>query len=244
MTRRVNPFVLVFEQLAPEHFPLIRAAVGNDAAAALDRDRFVLLGPVAQLVRELAPDDGPPAAIDAYMRLVHHGYRHWAAGGWVYDVSADMLGRAVAGGPMRSTLPHEAFYLRLPALKVWGAARSGDPPEPLDGLFVTTTAEPGRLAALGIFGMHGERPGFSAVAVDGHADAEHVRIGEIEVPTERVDGTPVLASQLPGGAAAAVYSVADAGEMLVLVCRLLEYLQPPPAGAAGDTGLERVITVE
>lgn len=244
MTRRVNPFVLVFEQLAPEHFPLIRAAVGNNAAAALDRDRFVLLGPVAQLVRELAPDDGPPEAIDAYVRLVHHGYRHWAAGGWVYDVSADMLARAVAGGPMRSTLPQEAFYLRLPALKVWGAARSGDPPEPLDGVFVTATADPGTLAALGIFGMHGERPGFSAVAVDGHADADHATIGEIEVPTERLDGTQVFASQLPGGAEAAVYSVADAGEMLLLVCRLLANLPPPPAGTVSDTGLEQVITLQ
>lgn len=243
MTRRVNPFVLVFEQLAAEHFPLIRAAVGNNAAAAADRDRFVLLGPVAQLVRELAPDDVPPDGIEAYVRLVHHGYRHWAAGAWVYDVSAELLAQAVAGGQLGSRLPLEAFYLRMPPLKVWGAARNGDPPEPLDGVFITATATDGALSALGIFGMHGERPGFSAVAVDGHADADHAKIGEIEVPTEREDGTPVLASQLTGDAGSAVYSVADAGEMLLLVYRLLAHLPAPPAGAPGDASLERVITL-
>ena len=241
MTRRVNPFVLVFQQLAPEHFPIIRAAVAKNPGAALDRERFVLLGPVAQLVRELAPDDVPPDALEAYVRLVHHGYRHWAAGGWVYDVSEEMLSQAIAGGPLRSTLPHDAFYLRMPALKVWGAARDGDPPEPLDGVFITATATPGALAALGIFGMHGERPGFSAVAVDGHADEDHARIDEIVVPTEREDGTAALASQLAGDAGAAVYSVADAGEMLLLVCRLLAQLPPPPDSAPDDAALERVI---
>ena len=167
MIRRVNPFVLVFQQLAPEHFPLIQAAVRHDPLAAADRDRFVLLGPVAQLVRELSPDDSPPEAIEAYVRLVHHGYRYWAAGSWVYDVSADVLSQVVTGGPLGSKVPLDAFYLRLPALRVWGAAKNGDPPEPLDGVFVTATHMPGHLSVLGIFGMHGERPGFSAVAVTG-----------------------------------------------------------------------------
>jgi hypothetical protein len=241
MTRRVNPFVLVFEKLASEHFPLIRAAIANDPARAQDRDRFVLLGPVAQLVRELAPDESPPEAIEAYVRLVHHGYRYWAEGAWTYDVDDARLDRAVAGGAMTSRLPLPALYLRLPALRVWGAAHNGDAPEPMDGVFLTETPTPGTLAALGIFGMHGERPGFSAVPVEGHADAQHATVGEIEVPTEREDGTPVLASQLAGGSKAAVYSVADAGEMLLLVCRLLVGLTAPPPG---DTSGEHIVQVE
>ncbi len=228
MTKRVNPFVLVFERLAPEHFPLIQAAIGGDQTKAADRDRFVLLGPVAQLVRELAPDDGPPEAIEAYMRLVHHAYRYWAAGSRTYDVDDAQLDGAVRGGTMTSQLPLPALYLRIPALRVWGAPRDGEAPEPLDGVFLTETATPGTIAALGIFGMHGERPGFSAVAVEGHADAQHATIGEIDVPTEREDGTPALASQLAGGETAAVYSITDAGEMLLLVCRLLVGLTAPP----------------
>lgn len=243
MTARTSPFALVFSELAPRHFPEIRAAIGADATAAADRDRFVLLGPVGQLLRDMAPDDTPPETLEGFIRLVHHAYRHWAAGGWVYDVAPERLERAVHGGPLRSTLPIEALYLRLPALRVWGAARNGEPPEPLDGVFLTATGTPGSLAALGIFGMHGERPGFSAVAVDGHADAEHATIGEIEIPTEREDGSPVLAPQLAGGAQADVYSVADAGELLLLVCRLIHDLPAPPRAAerAATAFVERTI---
>lgn len=246
MTARVSPYALVFGALAPRHFPAVRTAVGSDALAALDRDRFVLLGPVGQLLRELAPDDTPPEALEAHVRLVHHAYRHWAAGAWVYDVSAERLSRAAAAGPLRSTLPHDALYLRLPTLRVWGAAQSGEPPEPLDGMFLAATAAPGTLAALGIFGMHGERPGFSAVAVEGHADAARARIGEIEIPTEREDGSPALAPQLAGGAAAAVYSVADAGELLLLACRLLHDLPAPPVEAgSADAGpqVEHIVAI-
>ena len=241
MTARVSPFALVFGEMAPERFSEIRQAIGRDATAAADRDRFVLLAPVGQLLRDLAPDDAPPEAMDAYVRLVHHAYRYWESGGWTYDVGDAALDRAARGGALTSQLPVTGCYLRLPALRVWGSARNGEPPEPLDGVFLTVTATPGRLAALGIFGMHGERPGFSAVAVDGHADATHATIGETLIPTERDDGSPALSPQLAGGDAAAVYSVADAGEMLLLVCRLAHDLTAPPAAPAGDA--ERVIAV-
>ena len=238
MTARVSPFALVFGEMAPERFPEIQQAIGGDAVAAADRDRFVLLAPVGQLLRDLAPDDAPPEAMDAYVRLVHHAYRYWESGGWTYDVGDAALDRAARGGAMTTQLPVTGCYLRLPALRVWGSARNGEAPEPLDGVFLTVTATPGTLAVLGIFGMHGERPGFSAVAVDGHADATHAMIGETLITTERDDGTPALSPQLAGGDAAAVYSVADAGEMLLLICRLAQYLPAPPAGDAA-----RVIAV-
>jgi hypothetical protein len=114
-------------------------------------------------------------------------------------------------------------------------------PEPLDGAFVTETAVAGSIAVLGVFGMHGERPGFSAVAVEGRADADHATAGEVDVPVARDDGTALFAPRLSGGEEAAVHSVADAGEMLLLVCRLLPLL-PAPSAASGDaTALERVI---
>lgn len=234
MTARLSPFALVFGQLAPERFPDVQRAIGGDAATATDRDRFVLLAPVGQLLRDLAPDDAPPDALEAYVHLLHHAYRHWAAGGWIYDVGADTLVRALAGGGLSSELPHSALYLRLPALRVWGTARDNEPPEPLDGVFVTA-ATPGTLAALGIFGMHGERPGFSAVAVEGRADEDHASVDEVEIPVERADGTPMFAPQLTGGAEAAMHSVADAGEMLLLVCRLLRVL-PEGARTSRESG--------
>lgn len=242
MSERVTPFALVFGQLAPERFPGVRDAIGGDAAAAADRDRFVLLAPVGQLLRALAPDDAPPDAIEAYVRLLHHAYRHWAAGGWTYEVSDATLADAVKGGTMTSQLPHPAFYLRLPALRMWGAARPDAAPEPFDGAFVTEAAAGASIAILGVFGMHGERPGFSAVAVEGRADEDRATAGEVLVPLRRDDGTAVFAPQLSGGREAAVYSVADAGEMLLLVCRLLPHLPAPPVAAAASAG-ERFIRV-
>jgi hypothetical protein len=237
MTARPSPFQMVFGELAAERFPDIAGAVGQDAAAAVDRDRFVLLAPVGRLLRDLAPDDAPPEAMEAYVRLVHHAYRYWSAGCVLYDVSDAILERAVTQGTMSSALPHPAFYVRLPGLRVWGAARPDAPPEPLDGAFVTSLVAPGSIAVLGVFGMHGERPGFSAVAVEGRADAGRAMAGEVDVPMHRDDGTPLFAPQLAGGHAAAIHSVADAGEMLILVCRVIPLLPAvdTPAGAGERT---------
>jgi hypothetical protein len=221
MSARVHPFDLVFGQIAPERFPAVQRAIGGDPLTAADRDRFVLLAPVGQLLRDLSPDDAPPDAIEAYAHLVHHAYRYWEAGARLWDVDETVLAHALAGGPLRSTLEHPALYLRLPALRVWGAARDAEPPEPLDGAFVTAAAAPGAVAALGIFGMHTERPGFTAVAVEGRADADDPAAGEILVAAARSDGSAPFAPRLAGGAAAGVWSVANAGELLLLVCRLL-----------------------
>lgn len=229
MSARVNPFDLVFGEIAPERFPGVRQAIGRDAATAADRDRFVLLGPVGQLLRELVPDDAPAEALEAYVRLLHHAYRYWEAGAWTCDVGDTLLQRALAGGPLRSGHPHGALYVRLPALRVWGTAREGEPPEPLDGVFVTATAVPGTIDALGIFGMHGDRPGFSAVAVEGHADADDPGTDEVLVAARRADRSAPFAPLLEGGAAAGVWSVANPGELLLLTCRLLPLLPAGPS---------------
>jgi hypothetical protein len=113
-------------------------------------------------------------------------------------------------------------------------------------VFVTDTGTPGSIALLGVFGMHGERPGFSAVAVEGHADADHATAGELEVPLGRQDGTPLFAPLLEGGQEAAVHSVADAGEMLLLVCRLMPFLPaslPDPLSVTRENGNERIVPI-
>jgi len=229
VTDRIGPFALVFGELAPERFPEIQNAL-KDPAAARDRDRFVLVAPVGQLLRDMVPEEAPPEAMEAYVRLVHHAYQFWAGGSVIYDVADRALERAIAANKLSSRLPHAAFYLRLPSLRVWGAAREDAPPEPLDGFFVTETAAAGAIAVLGVFGMHGERPGFSAVAVEGRADEDHASAGEVEIPLQRDDGSPLFAPQLSGGQEAEVHSVANAGEMLLLACRILPLLPPAKEG--------------
>ena len=48
--------------------------------------------------------------------------------------------------------------------------------------------------------------------------------GEIEIAAARDDGTAPFAPKLAGGTAAGLYSVANAGELLLLTCRLLTLL--------------------
>jgi hypothetical protein len=230
---RPTPFALAFGALAGERFPEIAAALALGATSSADRDAFVLVQPAGALLQDLIAPDAPAEAVDAYIRLLHHAYRHWTAGRWVYRVSDTALARAASGGPLSTHLARPALYLQLPEHRVWRVPAPGETAEPLDGMFVTESAVPGTVAVLGISGMHRHRPGFSAVAVDGHADADDPTGEELLVAVRREDGSPPFAPLLPGGREAGLYSVANAGELLLLTCRLLARLPAPGAGPGG-----------
>jgi len=218
---RATPFSLVFAELAAERFPAIATALAQGEIAAADRDHFVLLEPVGRLLREIVPEDAGADALEAHVLLLHHAYRHWAAGDRVYPITEETLARAAAGGSMTSALPHAALYLQFPELRVWGTPTAGGAAEPLDGIFVTKASGPGGIAVLGIFGMRPDRPGFSAVGLEGRADADDAPRGEIEVAAARADGSAPFGPTLAGGAQAGLYSLANPGELLLLTCRLL-----------------------
>ena len=215
---RATPFALAFGEIAPR-FPAIAEALRKEGAAATDRDRFVLFEPVGRLLREIVPPDAGADALEAHVLLLHHAYLFWAAEQRVYEISEESLRRAVAEKRITTELPHAAQYLQLPELRVWGAPHDANPPEPLDGMFVSEAASggPGAIAVLAIFGMRPDRPGFSAVGLEGRADS-------IEIAAARDDGSAPFGPTLAGGTAAGLYSVANAGELLLLTCRLLALL--------------------
>jgi hypothetical protein len=221
---RRTPFELAFTDLARDRFPAIAQVLERDALSSADRDRFVLLEPVGRLLREIAPDGTGADALEAHMLMLHHAYRHWAGGGRVYRVGEAVLHRAAAGTSITSHLPNPSLYLQLPELKVWGTPTVDGTAEPLDGLFVTEAVEPGGIAVLAIFGIREGRPGFSAVGLEGHADADDPTGSEIEVAAARDDGSERFSPTLAGGAQAGLYSLANAGELLLLTCRLLVLL--------------------
>ena len=247
MSGRLTPFGLVFPDLARERFSAIAEALRARERSSADRDAFVLLASVGRLLQEMAPADRTADELEAHVRLLHHGYRHWAAGAWVYQIADAVLDRAVRSGALSSHLAHSALYLQLPEHRVWGGVggtpTAGAPPEPLDGMFVTETPEPGAVAVLGIFGMRRDRPGFSAVAVDGRADEAEPDADELLVAAAREDGTAAFAPRLPAGEAAGLYSLANAGELLLLTCRLLAAL-PPITGEGGRGKGEESATID
>ena len=221
---RATPFSLVFAELAAAQFPLIAEALRQDHFDPIQRDRFVLLEPVGRLLRSIVPEGAGADALEAHVLLLHQAYLHWAGGGWVYQVSERALRRAITNTRITSDLPRPSLYLQLPELRVWGAPNADAPAEPLDGMFVSRTAVPGEIAVLGIFGLRPDRPGFSAVGLQGRADADDAAGGEIEVAAAREDGTAAFGPTLEGGSAAGIYSIANAGELLLLSCRLLALL--------------------
>jgi hypothetical protein len=221
---RATPFALVFAELAAARFPSIADALAQDDIAAADRDRFVLLEPVGRLLREIMPEDAGADALEAHALLLHHAYLQWTGGDHVYPIDEGTLARAARGTTMTSRLPHAALYLQLPELRVWGTPTADGTAEPLDGIFVAETTTPGGVGVLGIFGMRPDRPGFSAVGLEGRADAADPNGNEIEVAAAREDGSAPFGPTLAGGEKAGLYSLANPGELLLLTCRLLTVL--------------------
>lgn len=228
MTARPTPFGLVFAEMARDRFPAIGDALRRGDASSESRDAFVLVEPVARLLQELAPADASPDEVEAHLRLLHHAYRYWNAGRWVYRVGEAALARAAAGHHVSSHLPRQALYLQVPTGKVWRPVADDAAAEPLDGMFVTETGTPAEIAVLAVFGMHRGRPGFSAVGLEGRADAGEAGADELEVAAARDDGSAAFAPMLGGTKVAGLYSLVTAGELLLLTCRLLAML---PAGA-------------
>ena len=221
---RTTPFALAFSEIEPR-FPAIAEALQRDGAAVTDRDRFVLLEPVGRLLKEIMPEGAGADALEVHALLLHHAYQFWAAEQPVYQISDEALRRAALEKRITTELPHHAQYLQLPELRVWGAPNEGSPPEPLDGMFVTEAAAgSGAIDVLAIFGMRPDRPGFSAVGLEGRADPDDPGAGEIEIAAAREDGSAPFAPKLAGGTAAGLYSVANSGELLLLTCRLLALL--------------------
>jgi len=221
---RATPFALAFSEIEPR-FPAIADALQQDGAAVADRDRFALLEPVGRLLKEIVPEGAGADALEVHVLLLHHAYQFWAAKQPVYEISDQALRRAALEPRITTKLPHPAQYLQLPELRVWGSPNEGSPPEPLDGMFVSEAASgDGAIDVLAIFGMRPDRPGFSAVGLEGRADPEDPTAGEIEIAAARDDGSAPFAPRLAGGTAAGLYSVANAGELLLLTCRLLTLL--------------------
>lgn len=220
---RPTPFDLAFGEIAAR-FPAITKALQQEGAAATDRDRFVLLEPVARLLDEVIPEGAGGDALEAHVLLLHHAYLFWAADRPVYEVSEELLQRATSEEDITTALGSDSAYLQLPELRVWGSPNESAPAEPLDGMFVSRTPTEGEIAVLAIFGMRPDRPGFSAVGLEGHADPDDPTAREIEVAAAREDGSAPFGPKLAGGTAAGLYSVANAGELLLLTGRLLALL--------------------
>lgn len=242
---RPTPFGVAFGEIA-RRFPAIAEALQQEGAAPDDRDRFVLLEPVGRLLSEIVPEGAGAEAMETHVLLLHTAFLHWSSGGAVYRIGEQALQRAIATQHMTGEAPHPALYLQLPELRMWGSPTPEAAPEPLDGMFVSRGEGPGTVAVLAVFGMRPDRPGFSAVGIEGRADSDDAAGNEIEVAAAREDGTAPFGPMLAGGSAAGLHSLANAGELLLLTCRLLTLLPADESEVSPVTrgALEHIVAVE
>lgn len=209
---RPTPFSLAFGDLAAERFPAIDHAIAGSRVDPRDRDAFLLLREVSQLVRELRPDEGlGREGVEALAALVHAAYLFHREGEPIVPVDDETLRRLVSEPPGRRPAPvspRRPGYVQLPLLRVWGVAMEGAPAEPLDGWFVTGR-ETG-LSLVAVFGLHPGREGFTVVEASGLPPEE----------LRRPDGTALFAPLLAGGATAGLASLSGAEELLELAWRV------------------------
>lgn len=213
---RPTPFDLVFGDVASERFPPVRegiVAAGRDLGS---RDEFLLVREVAELMREIRPDEGLGEAVEALVAFVHTAFLYWHHGERLVEVERDVLGRAIAVGARTgaSDAPDTpTSYIQLPPLVVWGVPIAGSPPEPLDGWFLSRPGEV--LTILAVFGLRPGREAMTTVEISGPRPPPSLA---------RLDGTPLFAPRVTGGAAAQLYSVEGEEELLELACRVEERL--------------------
>lgn len=209
-TARLDPFTLVFGELADERFPALRASLTAGGTDPFDRDAFILDRAVTEFLRELVPEDAPTEALHEFIAVLHHSYLFWDGGRVVkladgrIGGSADELLRAISVRPSAHP-PIRPQYLQLPDHLYWGQLEADAPHEPLDGFFVHRDGD--GLRALAVFGLHRERPGFTVAEVSGPAPTS--------LPP-RADRSAPFAPLMDGGAAAGIRSVAGPDELLAL----------------------------
>lgn len=210
-TSRTTPVELVFGAEREERFSRLRDALLRDSRDPRDREAFILVGEVVELLESLHPDDATAELMPGFVSFLHAAYLFWADGERLVEVDRGLLARLLAGAlespPNPAAGSGLAYYLQLPARRVWATATPDGPPEPLDGWFAVPLG--GELRVLAVAGLHSGRPGLTVIEAQGAR------------PTlgPRADGAPAFAPLVEGGARAGLASLADSAELLELAFR-------------------------
>lgn len=208
---RPTPFSLVFGGLAADHFSGLRQAIAEAGRDPRDRDAFLLVREVNELMQKLRPDEGFGEGVQGLAALLHASYLFWVNGERVVTVDDSALTELLSTrSDDRRPGSRRALgeYVQLPSLRVWGVPVEGAPPEPLDGWFAMLRDE--GLSVIAVFGLHPGREGLTVAEVTGPAPRG----------LARVDGSALFAPTLAGGEAAGLASIEGAEELLELAWRV------------------------
>lgn len=246
MSQRETPYDIVFRGGDIDfdaRFEAVRAEAQARGMDIDDPDRFVMLGAVGALLREMilaeeASDTTgevwqalPADAIAQAGALLYQAYRFRDAGARVLALDEPTV-RAIAAGetptpaPVQAAGRVEAAYVQLPRNLFWARADAGSPAEPLDGFFFARGFRFDLLLALGV---RPRRPGFTAIPIAADLDSRAALDRWSE--TSARDGADDFANILPGGDIDRLHGLTSAAEALKLAALVLRHLGVDPAPA-------------
>ncbi len=227
MTSRLNPFDAVFGPTAEERFPVLRQGLESAGRDGRDREAFVLVREVVELLRELRPTGTEGGGVDELVGFLHAAYLFWVDGLRTVVVDRETLDDLVANAPEAESEPTgRVYYIQLAPQRVWGKSQPGAPIEPLDGWFAAPRA--GELEVVAVFGFHPTRDGLTVVTIRGPKPGRLVR----------PDRSALFSPGFDGALAAGLWQVLGGEEVLELAYRCHALL--PPGGV--PAGVERVNT--
>lgn len=242
---RLTPYEWVFGAAGfeTEAFPAIQEEAEARGADPSTPERFMMLGTVGDLLRELMPEpeSGGEAAeqLQRYGLLLYHGYHFWRFGRRLLTVETPLLRRLLDSGERVGAWelipPHPAGYLQLPRHLVWSRVTESATPEPVDGLFWTMIGADDpelppypRLDLLLVLGLRPDRPGFSVVDVGVELTGEPS--GHWADADARPGGRD-FENVLPGGELRELYAIITPTEALKAFSRIAWYAARHPGAA-------------
>ncbi len=230
---RRSPYEVLFgaAELSDSRFAAIGDEAANAGVTTARRDQFASLNRVRELLGDLIPELAEPSTLDRYLLILHHCYSFWEAGCRHFSFERSAVRSVISAAPdlsdWRPRAPHSSLYLALPQNMFWAAVVEGEPPEPADGMFVNLRGgtAAGEAEVLLVLGVRPDRPGFSVAELS--ADLTVAR---------GVSKPDAFASNLPGAELAGLYSLQQPAEVVMLLLRLLWYVDTYPEAVELEEG--------
>ncbi|HUF14061.1 MAG TPA: hypothetical protein VMN78_13235 [Longimicrobiales bacterium] len=251
MSERDTPYELVFRRgridFEGDRFPAVRAEAEQRGVPLDDPERFVMLGSVGALMRDMVLDEAaaddagevwqalPPEAVAQTGALLYHAFRFSEAGACVHAIEEEAARELAAAPALEETArapradavagtaaiaaPAEAGYVQLPRNLFWARAGEAGVAEPLDGFFWALGRRFDVLLALGV---RARRPGFTVIPMGVELDAPGAPASWADVKA-REEGDD-FANILPGGDLDRLLGITSAGEALRLAALCLRHL--------------------
>lgn len=221
---RKSPYEILFggEGLTASGFATIRDEARRAGISTARRDQFARLPAVRRLLGDVVPDFAEPASLDRYLEILHHCFLFWRAGCRYYAFEGAAARSVIVDAPALTDwtprFDYPALYVELPENLCWAAVVDGEPPEPVEGMFVSLrTDQASEADILVVLGIRPHRPGFSVAALTVDLDA-----------ATAISEPGAFTSDIPGADLANLYSLQRSGEVVTLLLRLLWYVETYP----------------